>query len=83
MTNVALFIDFQVAKRKGGTELTGNLMTGSYCLGLTLGAGAAYLCDWVLETLLAYQPGTHVREECLKASCDVKHFIHSKIIQIP
>ena len=45
---------FQVSKRKGGTELTGNLMTGSYCLGLTLGAGAAYFCDWVLETYLPY-----------------------------
>ena len=49
---------FQVSQRKGGTELTGNLMTGSYCLGLTLGAGAAYLCDWVLETYLPYHLGS-------------------------
>ena len=49
---------FQVSQRKGGTELTGNLMTGSYCLGLTLGAGAAYFCDWVLETYLPYHLGS-------------------------
>ena len=30
------------------TELTGNLMTGAYCVGLTLGALAAYCCDAVL-----------------------------------
>ena len=30
------------------TELTGNLMTGAYCVGLTLGALAAYCCDSVL-----------------------------------
>jgi len=38
----------RVSQKKGGTELTGNLMTGAYCLGLTLGAGAAYFCDWIL-----------------------------------
>ena len=37
-----------VREKKGGSELTGNLMTGAYCVGLTLGALAAYCCDAVL-----------------------------------
>ena len=36
-----------VKQKKGGTELTGNLMTGSYCVGLTLGALLAYFCDFI------------------------------------
>ena len=37
-----------VREKKGGSELTGNLMTGAYCLGLTLGALLAYLCDFII-----------------------------------
>ena len=37
-----------VKQKKGGCELTGNLMTGAYCVGLTLGALLAYLCDFII-----------------------------------
>ena len=38
----------RVRQRREGSELTGNLMTGAYCVGLTLGALLAYLCDYLL-----------------------------------
>ena len=37
-----------VREKKGGSELTGNLMTGAYCVGLTLGALLAYLCHAII-----------------------------------
>ena len=44
--------------RDGQRELAGNLMTFSYCLGLTLGAGAAYACAALL-------PGSSSSAPCL------------------
>ena len=44
----------RVAQRRGGSELTGNLMTGAYCVGLTLGALAAYLCQYLAGDIQTY-----------------------------